>query len=152
MIVVLYFKGNPGDPDKWGYFLIAHTTQILTFTLQILFHFYRLAHVSLCTPPDHCVLLCSFESLLNATIYWLSLVHHRPKQNTAPLQPWLVLEMNGQVHAWHCTCMAGLVEAYSHIATVLFYLVTSWVKIRQTSCTSQRCPWLMPGQGMKHKE
>lgn len=95
--------------------------------------------------------LCAIVHCGNVTIFWLFQVHHGQKQNAAPLQPWIVLETNGQVHAAHCTCMAGLGEACSHVAAVLFYLMASWDKIQQTSCTSQPCSWLMPGQGTKRK-
>ena len=53
----------------------------------------------------------------------MSVVHHDQKQNAAPLQPWIVMEQNGQVHTGHCTCMAWLGEVCSHISAVLFYRV-----------------------------
>ena len=59
------------------------------------------------------------------------------------------MEQNGQVHTGHCTCMAGLGEACSHIAAVLFYLMASWDKTQQTSCTSQPCSWLAPSTKRK---
>ncbi len=44
----------------------------------------------------------------------------------------------------HCTCIAGLGEACSHIAAVLF-AVESYNKLNQDkACTSQLCAWLPP--------
>ena len=39
-----------------------------------------------------------------------------------PLEPWILMNEYGSVSSAHCTCMAGLAEACSHIGTVLFCL------------------------------
>jgi len=42
----------------------------------------------------------------------------------------------------HCNCMAGAGEACSHIAALLYTVMTG-VRIKQeTAVTSQRCQWL----------
>lgn len=50
------------------------------------------------------------------------------------LMPWLLVKRDGEVLLAHCTCMAGLGEACSHIAAVLFY-VEVLARRRDRSCT-----------------
>ncbi|KAH7947549.1 hypothetical protein HPB52_013148 [Rhipicephalus sanguineus] len=43
-------------------------------------------------------------------------VNHSQAISSQPLEPWLLVKQDGMVEAAHCTCMAGLGEACSHIA------------------------------------
>ena len=49
-------------------------------------------------------------------------VKHSLRLSSPPLHPWVVAEKEGTVACAHCNCMAGLGEACSHIAAVLFVL------------------------------
>ena len=44
----------------------------------------------------------------------------------------------------HCTCMAGLGEACSHIAALLFTVEANTRVKKRTVCTSLPCSWLPP--------
>ena len=61
-----------------------------------------------------------------------------------PLTPWVVVQECGTVEAAHCTCMAGLGEACSHIGALLFFLMASWEQVSNTACTSKQCAWTAP--------
>ena len=50
---------------------------------------------------------------------FLSHVKHFQSLSLIPLKVWLFITLDGEVVCGHCTCMAGLGEAYSHVATVL---------------------------------
>ena len=56
-----------------------------------------------------------------------------------PLKPWVAAEKCGTNQCAHCTSMAGLGEACSHIAALLFSAEahTKYIK----SCTSDSCMW-----------
>jgi hypothetical protein len=63
--------------------------------------------------------------------------------------PWAVIEENGSVLVTHCTCMAGLGEACSHIAAILMCVVHAAERRRQSgenSCISRSCYWLPPSK------
>ena len=47
-------------------------------------------------------------------------VKHSQRLSSTPLKVWVAAEMLGTVLCAHCICMAGLGEACSHIAAVLF--------------------------------
>ena len=49
---------------------------------------------------------------------------------------------NGTVVCGHCTCMAGLAETCSHIATILYWLETAVPISENTTCTSKPNTWL----------
>ena len=53
-----------------------------------------------------------------------------------PLQPWVAAERTGRILAAHCTCMAGLGEACSHIAALLFSIETT-VKLRDAKTVTE---------------
>ncbi len=63
-------------------------------------------------------------------------VRHSQAVNASPLLPWVVTTNDGTIMCSHCTCMAGLGEACSHIAAILF-AVESYNKLNQDkACTS----------------
>lgn len=49
-------------------------------------------------------------------------VKHSQRISDTPLKPWVAAKKEGTVVCAHCTCMAGLGEACSHIAAPLFTL------------------------------
>lgn len=71
-------------------------------------------------------------------------VNHSQRLNEKQLQPWVAVCDDGTIKSAHCTCMAGLGEACSHIAATLF-AVSAAVNLRDgQSCTSQKCKWSQP--------
>ena len=71
-------------------------------------------------------------------------VRHSQSMKAAPLLPWIAANKNGTVLCSHCTCMAGLGEACSHIAAILFAIETYNRLSNNDACTSQLCAWLPP--------
>ena len=52
----------------------------------------------------------------------LASVRHSQRLSGGLLMPWIVAKTEGTIICGHCTCMAGLGEACSHIAALLFTL------------------------------
>ena len=71
-------------------------------------------------------------------------VKHSYAVSYSPLLPWVAVRMNGSVEYGHCTCMAGLGETCSHIASILYWLETATRIKNTTSCTSMPNSWLPP--------
>ena len=71
-------------------------------------------------------------------------VRHSQSISEKPLQPWIAIEKSGRILCAHCTCKAGLGEACSHIAAVLFAAEARTQAKKNVSCTSQPCMWLPP--------
>ncbi|XP_045213619.2 uncharacterized protein LOC123564267 [Mercenaria mercenaria] len=60
------------------------------------------------------------------------------------LRPWIIGDKSGQVLGAHCTCMAGLGEACTHIAALLF-AIDATVRIRDSkTVTDEKAYWLLP--------
>lgn len=71
-----------------------------------------------------------------------------------PLQPLIIADHEGCILGAHCTCMAGLGEACTHIAALLFAIEAS-VKLRDSkTVTEEKAYWLLPTsvKGVKYKE
>ena len=73
-----------------------------------------------------------------------ALVKHSQKLTSPPLKTWVAVKQTGEVISAHCTCMAGLGEACSHVAAILFVLEGNTQIKQQFSCTSLPCSWLPP--------
>lgn len=71
-------------------------------------------------------------------------VKHSQRLSIGPVQPWVAVEKEGLVICAHCNCMAGLGEACSHIAALLFTLEANSQIKKGFSCTSLPCYWLPP--------
>ena len=71
-------------------------------------------------------------------------VKHSQTLPAIPLKVWVGYKSNGEVVAAHCTFMAGIGEACSHIAAVLFAVEANTQVKQQQSCTSFPCAWLPP--------
>ena len=75
---------------------------------------------------------------------FLSHVKHSQNLSLVPLKVWLVIAIDGKVLCGHCTCMAWLGGACSHVAAVLFAAEANSITKRQFSSTSLPCSWLPP--------
>ena len=71
-------------------------------------------------------------------------VRHSQSLSATPLRPWIAAEKSGTILCAHCTCMAGLGEACSHIAALLFAAEAQTQITKNTSSTSRQCSWLPP--------
>ena len=71
-------------------------------------------------------------------------VKHSQRLTTTPLRPWIAAEKNGKILCAHCTYMAGLGEACSHISAILFAAEANTQVRKNTSCTSTPCSWVIP--------
>ena len=74
----------------------------------------------------------------------MSLVKHSQCLTATPLKVWVATKQQGEVLCAHCTCMAGLGEACSHIAALLFAVETNTQLKSQFASTSLPCFWLPP--------
>ena len=72
------------------------------------------------------------------------IVRHSQSVSASPLHPWVAAERCGIIVCCHCTCMAGLGEACSHIAALMFAAETYNRLNKDVSCISQACTWLPP--------
>ena len=71
-------------------------------------------------------------------------VKHSQRLSVPPTKAWIGVERSGTVICGHCDCMAGLGEACSHIAAILFTLEANVQATKSLSCTSMPCSWLPP--------
>lgn len=60
------------------------------------------------------------------------------------LRPWLLIIADGELQVAHCTCMAGLGEACSHVGAVLFYIDAVIKRQSESACTDKENAWLPP--------
>jgi len=75
---------------------------------------------------------------------FLATVKHSQSVLLPPLKVWVITKQDGEVITAHCTCMAGLGEACSHAAAVLFAAEANALTKSQFSSTSLPCSWLPP--------
>ena len=60
-----------------------------------------------------------------------------------PLLPWAICKQNGQILACHCTCLAGLNEACTHVAAMLI-AVEGIVRIHDAQTVTQnKAYWML---------
>ncbi|XP_052806677.1 uncharacterized protein LOC128235930 [Mya arenaria] len=68
-------------------------------------------------------------------------VLHSQRLREKPLRPWVIVKPDGVVEGAHCNCMAGLGEACTHIAALLFS-ISAAVQIRDSqTCTQSAAYW-----------
>ncbi|CAM4523472.1 unnamed protein product [Leuciscus chuanchicus] len=73
-------------------------------------------------------------------------VNHSQAVNMTPTQPWIVVHDDGTILVAHCTCKAGLGEACSH-AAALMYAVLAAVNLKDgLSSTEMPCAWVLPSK------
>ncbi|XP_071800280.1 uncharacterized protein [Asterias amurensis] len=70
-------------------------------------------------------------------------VVHSQSVTKPPVSAWVVInKLTGSVVAAHCMCMAGLGEACSHIAAILFKLeAANRLEYTTQACTEKACTW-----------
>ena len=74
---------------------------------------------------------------------------HSQRLSEAPLLPWIISKLNGEIICGHCNCMAGLAEVCTHVAALLFWVEIS-VKIRESSTvTDKPAYWVAPSNPTK---
>ncbi|KAK3884699.1 hypothetical protein Pcinc_011019 [Petrolisthes cinctipes] len=71
-------------------------------------------------------------------------VRHSQSLNEEALRPWFAMEKEGPIIAAHCSCVAGLGEACSHVAATMFAVESGANWTKKESCTSQPCGWVLP--------
>ena len=69
---------------------------------------------------------------------------HSQSISSDPLHPWVAAKTGGTISCAQCTCVAGIGEACSHIAAVLFAAEANTKRIQGISCTSNPCSWSAP--------
>lgn len=74
------------------------------------------------------------------------LVKHSQSMSAQALKPWFAAEEGGMVICAHCTCMAGLGEACSHVSALMFAVEANTRVQSNLSCTSKLCSWLPPSK------
>jgi len=74
----------------------------------------------------------------------MALVKHSQRLTVPAVKVWVATKNDGEVMCAHCSCMAGLGEACSHIAALLFAAQTNTELKTQYTCTSLPCSWLPP--------
>lgn len=71
-------------------------------------------------------------------------VRHSQRISASPTKAWMAVKQDGRIICAHCTCMAGLGEACSHMAAVLFTFEANTQTKKTFSTTSLPCSWLPP--------
>jgi len=74
----------------------------------------------------------------------MAIVKHSQRLTVPAVKVWIATKNDGEVMCAHCSCMAGLGEACSHIAALLFAAQTNTELKGQFACTSLPCSWLPP--------
>ncbi|KAH7983161.1 hypothetical protein HPB52_009697 [Rhipicephalus sanguineus] len=89
------------------------------------------------------------KTLRDGNIVVVSKVRHSQAFKEKPPLPWLLIKPDGEVLCAHCTCMAGLGEACSHVGAVLFYLEAAVTRRDGRSCTDGQSAWLPPHRALR---
>ena len=71
-------------------------------------------------------------------------VKHLQRLSVPHVKTWVAAEKGGAVVCAHCNCMAGLGEACSYIAAILFTLNANVQARKSLSYASVLCSWLPP--------
>ena len=69
---------------------------------------------------------------------------HSQRISATPVRTWVAVKQDCPVVCAHCTCMAGIGEACSHIAAVLFTIEGNTRAKKRFTCTSFLCSWHPP--------
>ena len=70
---------------------------------------------------------------------FIALVRHSQTLTLPPLKVWIATYSSGELMCARCTCMAGIGEACTHNATLLFTAEANTQIKAQFSCTSLPC-------------
>ena len=71
-------------------------------------------------------------------------VRHSQSISSPLLHPWVAAKKDGTILCAHCTCMAGLGEACSHVAALLFCAEANTQARNNASTTSGPNQWIRP--------
>ena len=83
---------------------------------------------------------CTWK-VFNEACLIIGKVNHSYAMSSTPLNPWIIVKNSGTVVSGHCTCMAGLGEACSHIGALLYWIEYTVRKRDEESCTSKANKW-----------
>ena len=76
---------------------------------------------------------------------------HSQRLNDVPLESWIISRNTGEIICGHCNCMAGLAEACTHVASLLFWVEIS-IKIRDSATVTDKAAyWVAPSNPSKLK-
>lgn len=84
------------------------------------------------------------KTIANEKCIVIGVVDHTQKLNLAPLKPWAICEKAGKIIAAHCSCIAGLGEACTHVGALLFGVESLVRTHANTSKTDVLCTWNGP--------
>lgn len=71
-------------------------------------------------------------------------VKHSFSINKDAVLCWLVVSKNG-IDTSHYTCVAGIGECCSHLASICFYVEFLYSKKENVACTEELPYWMQPG-------
>ncbi|XP_049513405.1 uncharacterized protein LOC125940835 [Dermacentor silvarum] len=84
----------------------------------------------------------SSKRLQQGKVLLLGEVNHSLRLGDGPLKVWVLCMADGSVLTAHCTCMAGVGEACSHIGACLFAVDTGVRMRNDKTCTGKDNAWL----------
>ncbi|XP_070384023.1 uncharacterized protein [Dermacentor albipictus] len=84
----------------------------------------------------------SAKRLQGEKVLLLGEVNHSQRLGERPLKVWILCKDGGAVLTAHCTCMAGVGEACSHVGACLFAVDTGVRMRNSVSCTQKDNIWL----------
>lgn len=76
---------------------------------------------------------------------------HSQRLTATPLHPWVIASKTGTVLAAHCDCMAGLGEACTHVAALLFAVEANVRTCEMKTVTQEKAYWMLPSSFKKVK-
>ena len=76
---------------------------------------------------------------------------HSQRLTAPPLRPWVIAYKSGTVQAAHCDCMAGLGEACTHVAALLFAVEANVRACEMKTVTQEKAYWMLPSSLKKVK-
>ena len=71
-------------------------------------------------------------------------VNHSQRLSEKPLTPWIIAMDDGRILAAHCDCMAGLGEACSHVASLLWVIGVGVESRESLTVTQKSAYWVLP--------
>ena len=78
------------------------------------------------------------------TFVFIIQVMHSQRLSETPLRPWVIARKDGTVQAAHCDCMAGLGEACTHVAALLFAVEANVRNYEIKTVTQEKAYWMLP--------
>lgn len=69
---------------------------------------------------------------------------HSQRLSEKPLILWGIANGTGEIKAASCTCMAGLAESCTHVASALFWIEIKMIMHQSKTVTDEKAYWLVP--------